>query len=187
MKKNEYFLKGIQNTDKKVFIDIYKMFFPKVLKFVLNNKGQKEDAEDVFQKVLLQFSARMKVKEFTISSTFEGYIFTACKNLWRRELNKNKKRVTTDKDLEPIYDATEMSVSILEQERWEIYKEKFELLSDNCKEVLKMFFEKTAYSTIVKLLGYSSETVARQRVFKCKAKLTEMIKSDSRYKGLQTI
>jgi hypothetical protein len=50
-----------------------------------------------------------------------------------------------------------------------------------------LFFAKIPYSHIAKEHGYSSETVVRQRVFKCKNKLIELIKKDPRYKSLKDV
>ncbi|WP_299255110.1 sigma-70 family RNA polymerase sigma factor [uncultured Aquimarina sp.] len=184
MKNNEYFIDGILQSDEKVITDIYTNFFPKCLKFVLHNKGQQMDAEDIFQKVLMQISARIRCRALkTINSTFEAYMFTACKNLWRRELNK-RKRVTNTEVKELVSEESDMAYALLEQERWELFKEKLEKLSDNCKEVLMLFLKKVSYADIVVQLSYSSETVARQRVFKCKAKLIKNVKSDERFKNL---
>ena len=54
-------------------------------------------------------------------------------------------------------------------------------MSENCKQVLKMFFAKFSYAKMVKALGYNSEIVARQRVFKCKNKLKELVRRDHRF------
>jgi len=184
MKNNEYFINGILHSDEKIITDIYSIFFPKCLKFVLQNKGQQTDAEDIFQKVLMQISARIRCRELkTITSTFEAYVFTACKNLWRRELNK-KKRVTNVEVKELVSEESDMAYALLEQERWELFKEKLEKLSDNCKQVLTLFLKKVSYADIVIQLSYSSETVVRQRVFKCKSKLIKNVKSDERFKNL---
>ena len=48
-----------------------------------------------------------------------------------------------------------------------------------------MVLEKIPYEEIVEAFGYASSTVARQRVFKCKAKLVQLIKFDKRYKNLK--
>ena len=181
---NDYYVNGILISDEKVVSKIYQLFFPKCLHFVLQNKGQQADAEDIFQKALMQISARVKRRELTeINSTFEGYIFTACKNLWRRELNK-RKRVTNHETVELVSEETDMAKALLEQERWELFKEKLEELSDNCKQIIKMFLEKISYSEIMNKLSYSSETVVRQRVFKCKSKLIKIIRSDDRFHKL---
>ena len=52
---------------------------------MLQNKGGIADAEDIFQKALLQIAVRYKKEKCQIKSSFNAYLYTVCKNLWRRE------------------------------------------------------------------------------------------------------
>ncbi|QXP61391.1 RNA polymerase sigma factor [Olleya sp. HaHaR_3_96] len=187
MKKTNYFINGLKTKNEKVILEIYRTIYPNVKRFVLQNSGQEPDAEDVFQKAIVQIMARVQVQNIEINATFDGYLFTACKNLWRRELNKSKRMVTIDQPIELNSDANDMATSVLEQERWEFFQEKLELISGNCKEILKRFFKKVAYKDIAVELDYNDENVVRQRVFKCKKKLIEMITKDSRFNQLKTL
>lgn len=187
MLDNTEALNALLKNDAKVIGVMYTRIFPKVKNFVIQNRGQLVDAEDIFQKALLQIAVRYRKNPFEIKSSFDAYVFTACKNLWRRELNKNKIRVTDDGVMELKSEERDMALATLEQERWELFTEKLELISENCKKVLQLFFAKVSYREIVKKLGYTSESVARQRVFKCKTKLTETITSDHRYNSLKEL
>ncbi|WP_299439703.1 sigma-70 family RNA polymerase sigma factor [uncultured Aquimarina sp.] len=180
-------LKQLVTGDKKVIQDLYIKGFPKIRSFVLNNKGNEADAEDVFQKALVQLIARYRTKEFVIESTLEGYFYTVCKNLWRRELNKQKRIVTNDAIIERAKEAEDMTMATLEQEKWELFQEKLEQLSDNCKQLLQLFFQKIPYKDIVDKLGYNSDNVVRQRIFNCKSQLTKLIKKDSRYNQIKEL
>lgn len=181
------YLEALVKGDSQLIDKLYHKQLPKVVAFVLKNKGSKTDAEDIFQKALLQLATRHLAKPFEIRSSFEAYLFTVCKNLWRRELNLAKRQVTNSQEIEQVYDPSDIASSALEQERWELFTACFKLLSENCQKVLKMFFNKVSYAEMVKSLGYNSETVARQRVFKCKAKLTEFVKKDSKFNTLKEI
>jgi len=77
-----------------------------------------------------------------------------------------------------------MAQSALEQDRWELFREKFEMMSDNCREILGLLFNKVSGKEMMEKLGYSSDTTVRQRVFKCKKKLGELVKDDNRFKDL---
>lgn len=184
MNNPNYFLEGLVNNDEKVVKEIYNSSFYKVFSFISKNKGTKTDAEDIFQNALLQLAVRYKKEKFDIRSNFKAYLMTVCKNLWRRELNKSKSLVTNQEVIELKNDNDAIALSALEQQRWELFNEYIERLSENCLKVMTLFFKRISYSEMVEIFGYNSETVARQRVFKCKAKLKDMIKSDSRFKSL---
>jgi RNA polymerase sigma factor (sigma-70 family) len=187
MEKKINYLKILTSGDSKKIESIYSDNFLSIKRFILQNKGNTEDAEDIFQKALLQIAVRYKKEKFEIKTTFGGYLFTVCKNLWRRELNIKKNRVTNNTIDEHYSEERDSSLAIIEQKRQELFIEKLQQISDNCKTILTLFFSKTPYSEIVEQTEYSSETVVRQRVFKCKKKLTELIKSDKRYNSLKEL
>ncbi len=183
-KQSNIYLKGLLSGDLIIINTIYKNNFPKVVGFIKKNKGAYRDAEEIFQDALFHLIVRSKVRTLEIKSSFDGYLFTICKNLWYKELNERKNRVRNERGLE-LKDETFKHISfILEQERWELFEEKLNELSDNCKTLLKDYFNKVSYDIIVKKFNYSSENVAFQRVFKCKKKLASLIKSDRKYKDL---
>lgn len=180
---NSYYINGIANGDNKVLLDIYDEFLPYVKKYVFRENGTIHDAEDVFNQVLVQFFTRLRTQRIELRSTFESYLLTACKNIWRRELNKKKREwVTNDGYVEHISEATNFAQAIMEQEMWELYEEKFKELSENCSRVLKLHLEKVPGKIIMGKLGYASESTVRQRIFKCKSSLIKAIQSDKRYR-----
>ncbi|WP_408039185.1 RNA polymerase sigma factor [Tenacibaculum amylolyticum] len=183
----KFYLEALVNGDSKTISKIYQKNFLGVKKFVLQNKGNIEDAQDVFQKALLQIAVRHKKEGIIIKSSFDAYVFTVCKNLWRRELNSYKKRVTNSEGIEQISEYTANAYALVEQKRHELFLEKLNEISDNCKKILTMFFAKTSYAEIVETTEYTSEAVVRQRVFKCKKKLTDLVKGDQRYNSLREL
>lgn len=184
MTDNSYYLEALLNNNSKVIKVIYEENLYKVKSFVLKNKGQGQDAEDIFQKALLQLAVRYKKEKFVINTTFEAYLFTVCKNLWRRELNKSKIKVTNNDFIEPKDDNEDIALAVLEQKRWELFTESLDLISENCKQILKLYFNKSSYADMMMKFRYNSETVVRQRVFKCKNKLKELVKKDKRFNSL---
>lgn len=180
-------LKLLVSGNKAAIQKIYIKEFPKIKKNVLNNNGSISDAEDIFQKALLQLIARYRVKPFVIEGSFSGYFYVVCRNLWRGELNKQKRIVTNDEIIERDKEAEDLTIGTLEQEKWELFQEKLAELSDNCKQLLQMFFDKVPYKEIVEKLGYNSDNVVRQRIFNCKSQLTKLIKKDSRFNQIKEL
>lgn len=180
-------LRALVEGDAKGIGEIYAECFPQVGRFVQKNMGNKEDAEDIFQKALLQIAVRYKREPFEIGVDFPIYLFAVCRNLWRRELNKSKDRVTNDNFGNIHSDEQDAAMALMEQKRYELFQEKLNQLSENCKKILSMYFAKASYAEIVKAGEYNSETVARQRVFKCKKKLTDIIRKDNRYRSLKEL
>ena len=179
------FLTALEKNNSKLIQQIYTENFFTVKTFIVQNKGNHEDAEDIFQKALLQIAARLKRENFEIKQSFGGFLYTVCKNLWRRELNKRKNRVTNNEVVEQVSDEQESALSYIELKKQELFIEKLGMLSENCKSILSLFFAKLSYAEMLERTEYNSETVIRQRVFKCKKKLTELVRGDHRYLQLK--
>ena len=181
---NDSQIENLINGNEEVLKTLYSIVFPKVLTYIKRNSGSYTDAEDIFQSALFQLITRAKVKRIQIKSSFEAYVFITCKNLWLKEVNDRKKEVRKNWVLELKEKEEKTIASILDQERWDLFDDKFKVLTDNCRALLEALFRGVSYSDIVKKFKYSSENVAFQRVFKCKKKLINLIKSDSRYQKL---
>ena len=179
MHRHNAFIEGFLKGDPDIFNEIYNNTFHKVVRFIVSRGGSKKEAEDIFQNALVHLYVKIKKDELQIQS-FENYLFTVCKNLWRRE-SVRKNRVTNLDTTPLVSEDIDRAVFYAEQSQWELYKEKFEALSQQCRDILKMVFNKRPYTEIVKAFNYASQTVARQRVFKCKSRLITLIKRDSRY------
>ena len=177
-------LEALLKGDNHITQSLYTVLFPKVMSFILKNKGTKKDAEEIFQNALFQLITRAKVRPLVIEISLEAYIFVICKNLWRKELNSRKKGVRNDKPIEHVTDEEYHIRAIIEQERKELFEEKFQQLSEKCMQLLRDYFNKVPYNEIVAKFNFASENAAFQRVFKCKKKLADLIKSDPRYKNL---
>ncbi len=160
---------------------IYTQSFPMVERYIVSHGGSRSDAEDVFQQSLLTLYVKLKEGNLEIQS-FESYLFTVCRNLWRRE--NAKKRVTKLDDRPLVSEAIDQAAFYVEQEQYDLFVEKLKSLSQSCREILQRVFEGMSYKAIVAQFGYASQTVARQRVFKCKARLVQLIQKDTRYRRL---
>ncbi len=182
MKESEIYLSGLLKGDREVVSEIYRKFYPKVKAFVLVNKGNEEDAKDIFHDALMHLIITYKERSLKINS-FEAYFFTICKNIWKNIL-KNK-RVINNHTTPLIDSESNLSLFILKQQRLEFYKDMFQKLSSNCKEILGSYFNGMSYQEILEDLSYGSLNTVRQRVFKCKAKLIYLIKKDKRYNTLK--
>ena len=183
---NEVFLEGLRDGNEKIILKVYELIFPKVKNFIFNNKGGQAESEDIFQEALYQLIVRLKSSEVIIHSSFEAYFFTICKNLWRKRLTSEKKWVRNDEFTTLESDNTDLVTKILSEERWELFEEKLNQLSENCKALLKDYFSKVSYDAIVKKFNYTSENVAFQRIFKCKKRFGDLIKRDARYQKLKS-
>jgi len=182
MTKEEDVTHRFLNGEAALMQKLYSKNYYGVEKYILKNNGTKDEAKDIFQQGLLVMYTLLK-KEKLIITSFDSYLFSICKNLWIKQSVKN--RVTKLQVNTLIDESPDLAVFHLEQLQWHLYKEKFNLLKDSCKSILKMVLNNISYAKIAKELNYANENAARQKVFRCKTKLFKLIQTDPIFKKLK--
>lgn len=182
--KNHYYIEGLRNGHSEAISELYQTLLPAVKRYVKLNSGNEEDAKDVFQIVLLQVSTRIRALNFSTDAPIEAYLVKACKFQWLKVLKRRSSKGVTKELTEEYHSKEVMIQDTLDQEKYALFHEGMAQLSSNCQEVLKHFFEGKSGREMTAELGYGSESTLRQRIFKCKRKLMDIVQSSSRFKDL---
>ena len=83
-------LNGIRRNDTIVLQYIYKNFYSKINFFIKKNSGDDDDANDIFQEAIIIIFRKLKANELVLDCTFETYLYSVCRFLWLKQLEKRK-------------------------------------------------------------------------------------------------
>ena len=109
-------------------------------------------------------------------------MFSVCRLLWLKELEKRKLEKMNQKDLKGYLDLqSDLNFNDAEQEKYSLYQKHLNLLDSDCQKVLTLYYDGVSIRDITKIMGYSSESYTKKKKFKCKEKLIKQIKSDPDY------
>ncbi|NOU61581.1 RNA polymerase sigma factor [Marinifilum caeruleilacunae] len=178
----EAILEGISMSNNDVLNYIYKKFFPSIRNFIENNNGNEEDARDLFQEAIIVIYRKMKKEPLVLSCNFKTYIYSICKLLWLKQLEKKKN--SNEINSEGVLDnrLDEASETFDQTERYRLYQKHFQNLGPDCKKVLQLALDKISLKEIAEIMGYKSEKYAKKRKYQCKQMLIDSIKSDNEFK-----
>lgn len=184
---NEELLHGIIRNDNLVLQYIYKSFFYKISFFIKKNSGDDDDANDIFQEAIIIIYRKLKSNDLVLDCSFETYLYSVCRFLWLKQLEKRKnekEKIQDNHDFNvDIYDnAFEATVDM--NEKYRLYQKHFKNLGTDCQKVLQMFFDKVPLKQIAQVMGFQSEKYAKKRKYKCKEYLVKSIKQDIEYKKI---
>lgn len=184
---NEELLHGILRNDNLVLQYIYKNFFYKISFFIKKNNGDDDDANDIFQEAVIIIYRKLKANDLILDCTFETYLYSVCRFLWLKQLEKRKterEKIQDNHDFNTdIYDnAFEATVDM--NEKYRLYQKHFKNLGTDCQKVLQLFFDKVPLKQIAQMMGFQSEKYAKKRKYKCKEYLVKSIKQDIEYKKI---
>lgn len=182
---NATYLKGIADNDLSILKKIYSESLPEVVKYVKRNSGTLDDAKDVFQEGILVIYKKVKEDKLVLTTEFHVFLFIVCKRIWLKKIKKKSNKEVTLEGLEEYGIEDNFEEQFIQTRKWKLFNEKFQLLAEECREVLKMFFKGASGKDISDKMGYSPE-YAKRKKYKCKLSLAGLIKNDPEYKNLTT-
>ena len=178
----EAILNGIGTSNNDVLNYIYRKFFPDTCRFVENNSGTSEDARDLFQEAIIVIFRKMKTAPIVLTCNFRTYIYSVCRLLWLKKLEKRKDNLEVTKPNTVLDQQIEdVSGSYEQTEKYRLYQKHFNQLPTDCQEIMKLYLEKVSAKEIAKKLGFAGEDYVKSRKYKCKQTLILNIKSDNQF------
>lgn len=176
---------GIKNKDSKTLNFLYKKYFSLVRSFVLNNNGTTDDAKDVFQEAVIAIFRYSQNENFELKCSFETFLYSICRTIWLNNLRNKRVHLNKINEIsEFIIFSSSTNEMIEESLEYKLYQKHFQRLSEECKKLLQLFFDKVSYAEIAKLLGYSSVGFVKKKKFNCKEFLMKSIKNDPEFNRL---
>jgi len=182
----EEILEGIRRNDAVILQFVYKSFYPYVKFFILSNSGNEYDAQDMFQEAIIIIYKKLTEGELLIKCTFKTYLYSVCRLLWLKQLEKKKNKSEHVIEQENHIELSDEIYELSEQnEKLSLYQTYFAKLGDDCRKVLELSLDKVSLKKIAEIMGYKSEKYAKKRKYQCKEKLINEIKRDPKFKELQ--
>ena len=184
---DQMYIEGLANNNSVVIQSIYKKFVPKVVSYIRNNSGDKDQAQDVVQEVLILLFNQAKAKKLELTCPFDAYFFLLCKRKWLNELKKSvNKGVTLNEDFTSITESTQVMLAETElfDEKQELFDLMFQKLGDKCKEVLQLSFSLQSMEEVAEKLNVTYGYVRKKKSL-CTGQLTQWIQETNRFKSLK--
>ncbi len=157
----------------KVFSYLYRQVYDQVFHFIRKYKGIEADAEDIFHDGLIALLKLARRGQLAADKTnVEAYLFSICRNLWFKKLQKKKITISPD-DLQMAGPVEEVPLyGLLKKEQQEQVLQLLGQLGEDCRKVLTYFYyDRLRMKKIAELMGYSSDQVAKNRKSDCMKKL----------------
>ena len=157
---------------------LYREHFELLSRYILNNSGNAQDAEDIFQEVVVAFIRLLQEGKFRGEATVKTFLFSLNKNIWLNELKRRGRASAREEKYERQNEQVELTVDkALElRQTSESLMNTLNALGENCKKILVLFyFENRSMKEIVSQLPYENEQVVRNKKSKCLKKLEELV------------
>ncbi|MBO0952627.1 RNA polymerase sigma factor [Fibrella forsythiae] len=157
--------------DPVVMIWIYKKYRLFIQHYILLNGGNRQDAQDVYQDVMLALLTNVTSGKLTcLQGKLSTYLYKLTQNLWRSRLRRHEPlrgaSTLADYASEPSTDTASEDV---------LLERLMSILDERCRLILRLYyFDKLPMSTVAIRVGLNSAESARKRKCDCLSRLREL-------------
>ncbi|WP_433765130.1 tetratricopeptide repeat protein [Flavobacterium ginsenosidimutans] len=113
---DQKYIDGLAANDSVVIEMIYKKFAPKVVQFITNNSGDKDQAQNVVHEIMILLFRQAKAGKLHLTCPFDAYFFLLCKRRWLNELkNSVHKEVTIYENVVSVNESAHKLIAQAEE------------------------------------------------------------------------
>lgn len=169
----------LKGNDENAFRMVYKSSYPMVAKYIVQNKGSHEDAEDIFQEALIVVLKKLNEPDFHFTAKLGTYLYSVSKKMWLYKLRGNRKTDSLVDDLEVVdLSAFELDQKKDTDKNLDLISEKIHELPEGCRKILiGFYYKKTPLKDLAKELKLT-EGFIRVKKSRCMETFREIVKGD---------
>lgn len=167
---------GTQRDRALGFVYRNKSLRSRLITYVKGNRGNLQDAEDIWAEALIVFDRNVRNNAFRGDSRVEDYVYGIGRFLWWNRYRKQGRQdlVAEVTPLDNVLADTPYSL-LLEDESRELLHQILGKLGDRCQQVLMLWASHYKMEEIKNIVGFSSAEMAKKEKYKCFQKLLEWI------------
>ena len=179
--RNDEIIADILSGNQQAINSLYEHEFPKIVKMVIHNSGDLDNAKDIFQDGLVTFIEKACRKELDLTCSIGTYLYSICRILWLKQLRKEEKNDSFYDEFSRIELDITFAGNDTMPDIFENVAIAIDSLGDPCKKLLECFYyQNLSWDAIAEQLGYSNASSARNQKYKCLEKIRKMINDSSK-------
>jgi len=159
-------IEGLRNNDRTVIKELYKDSFGYCASFILNNRGDIDQARDHFQEALIVLFNNTLKPDFKLTCNVRTYLYSIIRNQWLKKISRQHRgglKLVMDEDPNKEYVivddiANEDQVEV--EEKHEAVSKAMKMIKGDCHDLLMSFyFKKIDLGSIAEKMGYTYQFV----------------------------
>lgn len=156
---------------------------PYIRAFVIKNRGDQADADDILQDTFIIINTKIEQGGFKEIRSAHAFLIGIGRKLWLEELRNRKMKIYCDTDLTFTYQLDDSDSHIWQQQCYNLYWQHFKNLNTVCRKIIMSALKKTNSTDVRQLLGLTVDYYYKRRSI-CMKTLLLQIKNDPKYKRL---
>jgi RNA polymerase sigma factor (sigma-70 family) len=173
-----------RGDDDLVLTFLYKNVLPKVRHHINGNKGNDDEAKDIFQDAIIIFYRKVKQNQIAEDVNVTAFICQVAKNLWINRVKKMNKS-TEIPDENALHTGEDFLGNLITEEKTAAITKLLSEIGPECQKLLKYsIYDNLSMKEICRLMGYSSENLTKNYNYRCKQKLIQLVMKNKAVESL---
>ena len=175
---------AIRAGDERALAQLYRLHWPMVSHFVLQNSGSEDDAQDVYQEGVMVFYEKVREGSLELSCQIKTYIYAVCRRLWLKRLTSKSRfgvRLLDDEEHSsslaalPAGAADDLREAEEREGRFALMEQTLAQLGEPCRSLLEGFYllDKSMQDLTAEF-GYTNADNAKNQKYKCLVRLKKL-------------
>ncbi|NGM66284.1 RNA polymerase sigma factor [Sphingobacterium sp. SGR-19] len=169
---------GIREGNNLAIQQLYQIHFPPIANMVINNRGSREEAQDIFQETVMVLYNKISDGDFVLSSRLQTFLYAISKRLWLKHLTRGEAKYHKDSiddygeslAAEEIIEDHEVKEANLVQ-----MEDALDGLGEPCRTILYDFYiQGRSMTAICEKFGYTNADNAKTQKYKCLQRLKKI-------------
>jgi len=155
---------------------LYKAYLPMVVQMISQNSGDEDDAKDIFQEAVMVLYDRINQGNFVLTSKLKTFLYSVCRRLWLKKLNKNDRVSFNTQDHEELVPVDDDLFEYQQkEEQFVLMEQSLHLLGEPCQTIISDFYLKNmSMQEICEKFGYTNTDNAKTQKYKCLQRLKKL-------------
>ena len=169
-------LAGLAADDTNAIETIYRENYTTIQAFIVKNNGYPEDARDIFQEAMIVLFEKAKSDSFTLSCQIRTYLYSVCRRLWLKRLQKQSRYYPAFEMLsETVQVEDEIEAHEQMNEDFNLMEKALNNIGEPCKSILEAYYiQKKSMPEIADTFGYTNADNAKTQKYKCLMRLKKI-------------
>jgi RNA polymerase sigma factor (sigma-70 family) len=168
------FIDGLRSGDNGTLNALYKKYYNIVLKFIVNNSGTEEAAQDIYQETIIVLYENAQKPAFELNCQLQTYIYSIAKRLWLKQLKKNGKTFLfkEEEENEVVDVSSDLNEHLHKEAEIEQMNKSLSELGEPCSTLINDFYvHRLSMEDIADKFGYTNADNAKNQKYKCLQRL----------------
>ena len=172
---------AIRGGDERALAQLYRLHWPMISHFVLQNSGSEDDAQDVYQEGVMVFYEKVRDGSLELTCQIKTYLYAVCRRLWLKRLTSKSRfgvRLLDEEEHGSLLNtgAEEDLLTAEEQDhRFATMAEALHHLGEPCRSLIEGFYllDKSMQDLTAEF-GYTNADNAKNQKYKCLVRLKKL-------------